>query len=296
LLPIINCLGSTAIGNGNDAKEVPYIEVIDHGNGLARSKFPDVTGLRLPKATKFLAPVDFTKTKQLPFAKRVMALPNGSQLFEGAGLVATINQMSSLTKDQAAEMASDGLVKYFPELGNRTKVKEVDPIVSMTSGGAGVNRSGTCGFLVQFQVLKDNVPVWDNRVHVNIRGDKVDGIDLLVYGEAAQAGAASGSSGFSQPLDAGACLTKAMPRIRELLNIRGKYEVLKAELFYASPSSIQGKTPNFDDDFIPAWHIFLKPALEGEHAMPSLHGNHVSDIWLNAWNGDVIGTKGQSFK
>jgi hypothetical protein len=262
-------------------KNMPLVETIDQGNGLVRMVLPTLPTSKMRTTATLRQPVDFTRSKYLPFAKGVITFANGSQAFVGRGLTETARNKASLTKDAAATMAADYIATHFPEFSKRLSLKEVDDRIS----GVG-STSWTSGFLVQFQVTTANVPIWDNYVHVTIAGDQVEGINFHVYDEPQQIQATTTNRDVIQPPDSRSCLAKALPRMKSILGIQSKYEILKAELVYTNRSAINGDQDLIDNNFLLSWHLLVNPTYEGEQARKRIH-----DVWLDASNGEVIDTK-----
>jgi alpha-tubulin suppressor-like RCC1 family protein len=270
-------------GRGIMYKRLPLVETIDSGHGLVRTVLPGLPTAKTRSVTTLLRPVDFTETKTLRFAKRTATFPDGAQTFLGRGLRETTRYKTSLSKDDAAELATDYLKRYFPEFSNRLVLKEVDERMSGIQHGAAPGSTWGSGFLVQFKVTTGGVPVGQDYVHVTISADSVEGVTFHVCDEPQQSIAAPQ---VVQPLDVRSCLFQAIPQIKALLGIQSQYEVLKAELVYANRNIASGVDVAFDNKFVLSWHLLINPKYQGQGAK-----RHTYDVWLNAASADVIGTK-----
>jgi hypothetical protein len=135
---------------------------------------------------------------------------DGSQDFVGNGLTETIHNKTSLTKEEAASMAKAYLAQVFPEFSQRLSLKNVNQQISGVLPKTGAAVAWPSGYLVQFSVVKDGVPIWDNYVNVRIAADQVERVNFQVYNQTQEEGA-----GTIQPLGADASLTKALPAIKK---------------------------------------------------------------------------------
>ena len=261
-------------------------QVIDGGNGLVRTDLPSIEGSRMRKAFKLNPSSDLSKSKKLAFARAVISLPDGRNNFVGRKTSKILSEKSTLTKEQAAEMAKVYLAEHFPEFALRTQLKDVGQKMKGDWLPNGDETSQINGYLVRFSVVNGDVPVWDNYVNVTINGSQVDGVDFRVYQQTNQAKSAITDGNMIQPLDVRTGLAKALPRLKKELTIKGKYEILKAELCYVNQAVASGKKTDLNDDFVPAWHLVLNSEYGGEKSVRRLF-----HVWMDASTGEVISKK-----
>jgi hypothetical protein len=158
-----------------------------------------------------------------------------------------------------------GKVTWLPENGEATQVN---------------------GFLVSFEVLNGDVPIWGNYVNVTIHGNQIDGLDFRVYQQTSQAKAAIANDDAMEPLDVRAALATAMPKFKEDLKIKGKYEILKAKLCYVNRSEASGSPADLSDDFVPAWHLIVNRNFSGPGSKRQLF-----EVWIDGTTGEVLSQK-----
>ncbi len=261
-------------------------QVIDGGNGLLRVEVPSVSGKRLRKPFKLLPPQDLSKSKLISFAKKVTRSPHGRHDFTGRSVTETAHERTTLNNDQAAELATAYLQNNFPEFASRARVKEVSSRVSGMWLENGGENAWTNGYLVQFSILNGDIPIWGSFVNITINGNRIDGISFCVHQETAQAKAAINSTNASEPVDVRIGLNKILPRLKQRLGIKGKYEVLKAELCYVNQADARGEESNLNDEFIPAYHLVINKSYDGPGSMRKLF-----HVWLDANTGELIGEK-----
>ena len=261
-------------------------ETFDSGNGVLRTELPTMSGVQFQKAKRMRHSGDLTRSKHLSFSRRAAKSPDGKQDFLGKGLVQTLNVRTSLTKDQAAVKAKQYLVENFPEFSSRIRLKEVSQRISGTWQNNGATTSSTNGYLVQFDVVSGNLPVWDNYASVVIRGNQVEGVSFRYYDEEKQTGDAAQSDSLTAPKAVLDCLNQALPKIKESLNVTAKYEVLKANLCYVNQAVAQGKEADLNGKFIPAWHLVVNSSYQGDGSIRKLF-----HVWVDANTGEFIGKK-----
>jgi hypothetical protein len=270
----------TVIGGRADSPlDSPITEIVDNGNGLVRTAWPSVNGLKLSGAKKLFSPLDFTKTKHLAFAQKTKKSSDGKQAFLGKRFTQTLNNPTSLNKQQAADIATNYLSQQFPEFASRLKLKDVSERVSGTLSANGSASSSNNGYLVQFSVLTGGIPVWGNFVNVSIQGDHIEAVHFLCNEEGKEPTQSS-----IQPLDGSTSLAMALPDIKSALGIKSKYEVFKAELFYVNRPNAQGATVDLANNFIPAWRLIINKSYNGKGSVRDLHV-----VWIDAATGKFLG-------
>jgi hypothetical protein len=265
-------------GRAGGPSDPPVTGTIDNGDGLVRTTWASVNGVNMPGAKKLSAPADFTKIKHLAFAKKAKNEANGKQAFVGKSLTETLHEQTSLSKQQAADLATSYLSQQFPEFASRLKLKTVSERVSGTLSANGAASSSTSGYLVQFSVLSSGVPVWGNFANVSLQGGKIEAIHFLCNPDEQSA-----VQGALQPLGGSASLVAALPDIKKALKIKSQYEVFKAELFYVNQSTLQGSAPNLATDFIPAWRFVINRSYKGTGSVRDLH-----EVWVDASTGKLL--------
>ncbi len=278
----------TVAGKAGGVGDSPIRGTFDSSNGILRTNLPNGNGVQLQKAKRMHPSPDLTKQKRLGFARITLHLPDGRQDFVGNGLVETLHQRTSITKDQAAKLATKYLADNFPEFASRSQLKKVSQRVAGTrSRSNGRNTtSWSNGYLVEFSITSGGIPVWNNYAAVTVRGDEIQNVSFRYYDEGGQAAAGQNNASIA-PMAAGDCLSQALPAIKSSLGINGKYEVLKAELMYVNRAAAQGKEADLNEDVIPAWHLIVNSSYQGEGSKRT----KVFHVWLDASTGEFIGKK-----
>jgi len=276
----------TVCGRAGSLGDKSVTQVIDCGNGLVRTDFPSVAGRRMRKAFKLSPSSDLSKSKKLAFAKKTTAFSDGRHSFVGCKTSDILSEKSMLTKVQAGEIAQNYLDEHFPEFASRLQLKEVGQKIKSDWLLYSGETSQINGYLVRFFVMNDDVPVWDNYVNVSIHGNQVDGVDFRVYQHTGQFKTAISEENSVQPLDVRAGLAKSLTRLKKQLTIKGKYEILIAELCYVNEAVASGKKTDLNCDFIPAWHLVVNSEYNGEKSVRNLF-----DVWMDASTGEIISKK-----
>jgi hypothetical protein len=273
-------------GRAGGSDDERITQVIDSGNGLVRTDLPSVENRMMRKALKLRPSSDFSKSTNISFAKEVISLPDGRHKFVGRKTSKALSERSTLTKEQAAEMAKDYLDRHFREFASRVQLKDVGQKVKGDWLPNGRETSQINGYLVQFSVMSGDAPVWDSYVNVIINGDQVDGLDFRVYQQTNQANSAVSDENAVHPLDVRTGLAKALSRFKKELAITGKYEILKAELCYVNRAVALGQKIDLNENFVPAWHLVVNSEYGGEKSVRRLF-----HVWMDASTGEFLSKK-----
>jgi len=281
-------LDATSICGRAGAENGPFTQVIDGGRGLLRTDIPSVQGRVVRKGLHLSLPRNPLKPRTSAIGKMMPRTPGGRQDFIGRTTIETASIKSSLAQEEAAKLAENYISAQFPELATQIQLKEVSSRVSGTWQKDGKRKSWTNGYLVQFSLMKDDLPIFDSYVNVTINGNSVDGISFRAYNVSGTGVANTASLGndIAQPMDARVCMSAAMSKLRPALDIQDKYEVLSAELCYVNQSVAEGGEADLNREFVPAWHYVINTAYKGPEFRPKLF-----HVWLDPATGNLIGKK-----
>ena len=252
-------------------------------SGFVRADLPSVVGRKMRKAFKLGQSADLSKSKKIAFAKTTTRLPNGRHNFVGRKTSQILFEESTLSKEQAGELAKQYLVEHFPEFSSRVQLKEVGQKMKGDWLPNGGETSQINGYLVRFAVMHDDVSVWDNYVNVTIHGDQVDGVEFCVYEQTNQSKILLTDEIAAQPLDVRVGLAKSLPQLKKHLAINGDYEILSAELCYVNRAIASGKNTDMNEDFIPAWHLLVNSEYHGDKSIRRLF-----HVWMDAATGVIL--------
>jgi hypothetical protein len=211
------------------------------------------------------------RDRKVPFAKEVKVRADGATTFaSGKDWRGT---HSSLSKDAAAAMATTEIKAKFPELISTLKLKGVSVRTRSTMDTAGVWRDSVCGYLVQFEVIQQGVPIWGDHVIVSIIGNEIDGISMLCHEEAADTDALASQK--VDPIGPETALANGRDELKKALSIDGDYEILEASLCYLPKNTVH----------VPAWHFVINPKSTQEVTREMQH------VWIDATTGKYLGKR-----
>jgi hypothetical protein len=211
----------------------------------------------------------------------------------------TLQTSSTLSENDALMLAYDSLLEIIPDRLEHLKLKEVTPQITVSIDGDGHKTQRITGYIVQFSnQTEDGILVWGNFVNVMISGNSVENIsmrlDETVVSNADDQALTKSSASLSlaaekSPLEFENAFDLALAEIKSKLKIKGKYEILQANLCYVNFEEIvseKRKVKGEVRDVVPAWHLVINPTYEGKGSL-----RRSQHVWVNAETGKFIGEK-----
>jgi hypothetical protein len=167
------------------------------------------------------------------------------------------------------------LVKSFPELKTRIALKGISPRTKEAMTEAGKWKKENAGYLLQFDVTVDGIPVWGDFLIVSITNDKVEAVSGRTQ-EIVRAGSAI------RPISIAEALNRAKSLPKEKVLLAGEVEQGAATLCYVNvPSFERRPDPAETGRFILAWHVPVKQNSGSERGI-------TWNVWLDARNGEFL--------
>jgi hypothetical protein len=222
---------------------------------------------KVPAAKIVLNRIEFTKPD---WATDIRRRSDGSTVFSRE---LSKQEESKTSGPDAEQIAKLETTKCFPPLAGRLRTKGASLRTKETETSPGKWETRNDGYLVQFDVVLDGIPVWNDYVTVSVRNDKVEAISLR--------GHAIENVGEA---------TKVIP-IKEVVDktktagIFGDVDLDldKAELCYVDPGAIKATAREAEpQEFVLAWHV---PVSERGQRRGKLH------VWIEASSGRFLAKK-----
>lgn len=248
------------------------------GQGLLR------TNAALPQASAAPRPMRLQVRRVEPFASLSLPVTNRyrhltAETVEFARPYQR-ERVSSLSANQARAKAEQFLAAHLPSLASRLVFKAAPTRISRNLPKVGSPTVWTNGYVVQFALAHQGVPVWGDGVRVTIAGDEV----VALTASATEVTTESGSSSVAL-LSPGQALNLALPRVKQALAITGDYEAQEAGLHYVSTAEWSGSPSTTGGDYVLAWRFVVRPSDGGEFAPAP---GHV--VWIDPYTGALLGT------
>jgi hypothetical protein len=211
----------------------------------------------------------------------------------------TLQASSNLSEDDALMLAYDSLLEIIPEKLGNLKLKEVTPQITVSIDSDGRKTQRRTGYIVQFSNhAEDGILLWGNFVNVMISGNLVENISMRLDESVmpstgnqalAKSDATSDLTAEKSPLEFENVFDLALSEIKSKLKIKGKYEILQANLCYIDLEDVvvgKRKVKGEVRDVVPAWHLVINPTYEGKGSL-----RRSQHIWINAETGKFLGKK-----
>lgn len=283
-----------ACGRVGGSKNEKILNYLDDGDAMVLAHPQKVKEKRL-KANLKTKPRLFGRGDAEVLKKK---LHNSAKYQRLTGKV-TLQVRSTLSEDDALMLAYDSLLEIIPDQLEHLKLKEVAPQITVSIDEDGRKTQKTTGYIVQFSNhTEDGILVWGNFVNIMISGNLVENISMRLdetvvpsTGDQAltKSGALLSPAAAKSPLEFENAFDLALSEIKSKLKIKGKYEILQANLCYidleevvSEKRKIKGETR----DAIPAWHLVINPTYEGKGSL-----RRSQHVWINAETGKFIGKK-----